>query len=291
MNRAGLTYAGPIFFLKMRSNTHTDYKDSTQRRISLALALRRAKSTRVAMLFLRTIPLWALILFNQMQPWPTTLVKKSLAELLSESDGIVVGTVSDLKSRYDKKKDLQTFVRLTDLKIVHGHYDGSSLTLQMQGGEINGNVLEVQDSPKFAVKDRVVLFLKDNGHELVPFVGWTQGVFRVFYDEQTGVDRIKDNSGNPVLAVAGDEIIKGQSLAPLKDGGAGKTNDGSRSEPISRSKEDSESQAITLKEFLHIITHRLKEKGLKGKNITNVNVNALTGSSVPEPGDAAPSPQ
>ena len=104
--------------------------------------------------------------------------------------------------------------------------------------EVNGNVLEVQDSPKFAVKDRVVLFLKDNGHELVPFVGWTQGVFRVFYDEQTGVDRIKDNSGNPVLAVAGDEIIKGQSLAPLKDGGAGKTNDGSRSEPISRSKED-----------------------------------------------------
>ena len=234
MKRAGLTYAGPIFFLKMRSNTHTDYKDSTQRRISLALALRRvtSKSTRVAMLSLRTILFLALILFNEMHPLTTTLVKKSLAELLSESDGIVVGTVSDLKSRYDKKKELQTFVRLTDLKIIHGHYDGSSLTLQMQGGEVNGNVLEVQDSPKFAVKDRVVLFLKDNGHELVPFVGWTQGVFRVFYDEQTGVDRIKDNSGNPVLAVAGDEIIKGQSLAPLKDGGAGKTNDGSRSEPI-----------------------------------------------------------
>src|SRR5438445_765842 len=70
---------------------------------------------------LRAIPLVALLFFYAMQTQATTLLQKSLNDLVAESDGIVVGTVSEMKSRYDKKKDVQTLVTLTELQVIHGH--------------------------------------------------------------------------------------------------------------------------------------------------------------------------
>jgi len=248
---------------------------------------------------MKAIPLVALILFYAVQAQATTLLKKSLNDLLAESDGIVVGTVSEMKSRYDKKKEIQTLVTLTELQVVHGHYNAPSLVLQLQGGEIEGDVLEIHGSPKFESKDRVVVFIKDNGRELVPFVGWTQGVFRVSRDAK-GNDRVKDHEGNNVLAVAGADLVKEQINLPeavivdgsgqptLKGAGAGTTDDGSRSELVSQSKKSSKGDAMTLREFLSTIGSKLKDQGLKGKSIASVSAETPVDAGLAHDGDAAP---
>ena len=247
------------------------------------------------MLWMRTIPVLALILFYAMQAHATTLLKKSLADLLSESDGIVVGTVTDLKSQYDKKKGIQTFVTLTDLKVIHGQYAASSLVIQLPGGEIEGDVLDVHGSPRFEPNDRVVLFVKGNGVEMVPIVGWTQGVFRVFHDEKTGSERIKDHEGNHVFGVSGDELVKEQvnlpeaeivDLSANRGGNAGSTDDGSGSESLSPKKKDPKGEAMTSRDFLNAISGKLKEKSLKGKRIASVSPESFSQSDVSRTEDA-----
>ncbi|PYV36254.1 MAG: hypothetical protein DMG06_31125, partial [Acidobacteria bacterium] len=219
--------------------------------------------------------LMVLVLLNAAQAQSTARPKKSLDDLLAESDGIVVGTVSDVKARYVKDREIHTFVTLIDLEIVHGRYDAPRLILQLKGGEIDGDVLEIQGSPRFTPKDRVILFLKDNGHAIVPLVGWAQGVFRVFYDEKTGTERVKDHEGNQVVGVEGEELlIRGGHSAKAEivggRGSAGKTDDGSPSEQVLRQNPSSKSDAMTLRDFLNVITRKLKAKGLKGKPITSV---------------------
>ena len=226
--------------------------------------------------------LMVLVLLNAAQAQSTARPKKSLDDLLAESDGIVVGTVSDVKARYVKDREIHTFVTLIDLEIVHGRYDAPRLILQLKGGEIDGDVLEIQGSPRFAPKDRVVLFLKDNGQAMVPFVGWAQGVFRVFYDEKTGTERVKDHEGHQVMRVEGGELLirenhpaksgiaGGHGRSSTRGASAGKTDDGSPSELVLRQNPSSKSDAMTLRDFLNVITRKLKAKGLKGKPITSV---------------------
>jgi len=169
----------------------------------------------------------------------------------------------------------------------------------MEGGEIDGDVLKIHGSPKFEPQDRVVVFIKDNGRELVPFVGWTQGVFRVSRDPK-GNDKVKDHEGNNVLAVAGDDLVKEQINLPeavIVDGsgqlamngaGAGTTDDGSHSELVSQNKKPSKSDALTLREFLSTVGRKLKEKGHKGKSIASVSEEAISEADSAHDGDAAP---
>ena len=83
---------------------------------------------------------------------------------------------------------------------------------------------------------------------------------------------IVDNSGQPVT--------KGASV--------GTTDDGSHSELISQNKKFPKSDAITLRQFLSAIDRKLKEKGLKGKNLASVNVETTLDGGVAHDGDAAP---
>src|SRR5262245_16011650 len=88
----------------------------------------------------KTLPLLVLVLFCTSPSNATTFSEKSLGDLLAESDGIVLGTVRDSKCLYDRNKQIQTFVTLTDLRVIHGLYGGASLVLQLRGGKINGEI-------------------------------------------------------------------------------------------------------------------------------------------------------
>jgi hypothetical protein len=171
--------------------------------------------------------------------------------------------------------------------------------VQLPGGEVEGDTLEVQGSPKLMTKDRVVLFLQGNGRALVPFVGWTQGVFRVFQDEQTGSERVKDHEGNRVLGVQGGEVLKEKRFAPeativdnrgrssAPGAHAGNTEDGSRSEAVAPEKPGPQGEALTLRDFLNALQRKLREKGLKGKALTSVSLEGLNAADTGSASDAA----
>jgi hypothetical protein len=169
------------------------------------------------------------------QAGATTLIKKSFDDLVAEADAIVVGTVSETESQYGADKKIHTLVTFSDLKVLHGSYSESSLTMQLPGGQIENDVMILHGSPKFAAKDRVLIFIQNNGKQLVPVVGWIQGVFRLEADAQ-GRQGVFDHDRTPVLEVRGADVIKDQRNAPdamiVADpakasaaGGAGKSDD------------------------------------------------------------------
>lgn len=138
----------------------------------------------------------------------TTLLFKDFGDLVSESDGIIQGTVTSIESRYDADKEIYTFVTLDSIEPVHGKYDRKQLGLRLKGGNIDGDILNVHGSPSFEIGESVVLFLNGNGTNIVPIVGWTQGTFEIEYDATTQEKVVKDHAGNAVFDIEGNKIIK-----------------------------------------------------------------------------------
>lgn len=214
----------------------------------------------------------------------TTLFKKSLDDLVKESEGIVVGTVSDVQSRFNANHEIETLVTVEGLQMVHGNFGGSSLTLRIPGGQVGNAVMDVQGAPRFAAKERVLLFVHGNGRELVPFVGWTQGVFR-FAPDAAGKNRIKDHEGNSVLGVEGNEVVAERIVEPeaqiiggqLRSGtgraNSGTTDDGSASSEILPQRAAS-TEPMDADVFLKIVARKIQETGAKGGTIQNLTDSA-----------------
>lgn len=156
-----------------------------------------------------------LLAWMSMQSHATTVLYKDFDALVSEAEGIVVGTVRAVESRYDDDLDIHTFVTLDDLDFVYGTTDKDSLVIRLEGGQVGDDVLEVHGSPQLRLNDRVILFLKGNGETAVPIVGWTQGVFRVAKNSRTGKQVVHDHEGNRVFGVH-DRTIKKERKRPAE---------------------------------------------------------------------------
>jgi hypothetical protein len=136
----------------------------------------------------------------------TTLPYKSLDRLVAESDGIVVGTVRQVQFAADAQHDIGTYVTLDNLQVLEGRYSAPTLTLRLKGGRVGNEILFVDGVPQFKADERVVLFVQGNGRDLVPLVGWTQGLFRL----QPGADGalvVTDAAGHAVLGVKGNQVL------------------------------------------------------------------------------------
>ena len=226
----------------------------------------------------------------------TTLLKKNFDDLVTEADAIVVGTVIDTQSHYGADKKIETVVTLADLQVVHGRYEGASLSLQLPGGAVENDIMVVHGAPRFAVRDRVILFVQNNGRQLVPFVGWTQGVFRIETDGATGRQQVLDHERNPVVEVRGSDVVKQQVNAPeatIVNGigkmdavGSGGTTDNGTAATAVRS-EAAGRQAIDSASFLLAIGNKVREKQAAGRQVQSI---ATAPAADAQPGQAAPPP-
>jgi hypothetical protein len=121
----------------------------------------------------------ALILSYVANVHATTLLYKNLDDLSAEAENIVVGTVAKTESTYGTDKSIYTFVTITDMESIKGQTKESELVLRFKGGQVGEEIHEIVGSPHFETNEQVVLFVRGNGRNLVPLVGWTQGAFRV----------------------------------------------------------------------------------------------------------------
>ena len=135
--------------------------------------------------------------------WATTVLEKSLADLVQEADTVVVGTVSAIEAEYDAARETPfTYVTFTDLDILKGETDQTELTLRFLGGpRPDGTALQIAGVPQFTVGERNVLFVTDNDHHAVPFVGLWQGVYRVVFDPDRDTDTIYTHDMQPLTAL------------------------------------------------------------------------------------------
>lgn len=138
----------------------------------------------------------------------TTLVYKSFDDIVSESDGIVVGTVVNIKASLDSEGEIFTYVTLEDIDVLNGEVSGNALTLRLQGGEVDNEGVLILGSPSFTKNERVVVFVEGNGQRIVPIVGWNQGLFKLKTDKTTGNKIVTDGLGNQIFGIQNSHVVK-----------------------------------------------------------------------------------
>src|SRR5262245_43894094 len=114
----------------------------------------------------------------------------SIQQLVKEAELIFEGVVTAVEYRVsdvatpDHVALPHTFVTFEIAQTLKGGaVPAHSITLRFQGGpDGKGNAMMVSGVPLFDVGNRDVLFVRGNGAELCPLVGWDQGRFRVIGD-------------------------------------------------------------------------------------------------------------
>jgi len=128
----------------------------------------------------------------------TTVIAPTFDELVSQAELIFQGSVTNVRSQWvgeDAQRHIASFVTFKVEEALKGQ-PGTSYTIQMLGGTVNGETLEVSDAPKFAVGDRDILFVEHNGEQFIPLVGIMHGRFRIQREAQTGGDVVATNEGD-----------------------------------------------------------------------------------------------
>jgi hypothetical protein len=117
----------------------------------------------------------------------TVLEPVSPRQLVREAELIFEGVVTAVEYRLsdvatpDHVALPHTFVTLTIEQTFKGEAaTGSSLTLRFQGGpDGQDRALLIPGVPLFDVGERAILFVRGNGTQLCPLVGWEQGRLRL----------------------------------------------------------------------------------------------------------------
>ena len=139
------------------------------------------KAARIAMLVMAG----ALILAGPGRA--TTLRPMGLGELAKRADSITVARCIGAKTYFGGKngRKILTDFQFSVREVVKGdHRD--RLTLTLLGGRIDPVDMRVPGSPVFGVGDEVVLFTSRQGSGHRVLVGFSQGVFLVTTDLETG---------------------------------------------------------------------------------------------------------
>lgn len=165
----------------------------------------------------------------------TTVIPPDFDQLVRRAEVIFEAEVTALHSQYigeGAEHRIVTFVTFKVDDALKGD-PGSSYTIRMLGGTVDGRTMEVTDAPKFAVGDHDVLFVENNGSQFIPLVGIQHGRFRIQ----------KDRIGRDTL-VTGD----GQPLADV-------TQLGSNEETIAKTK-----PALSLNDFKAAVQTRIRQQ-------------------------------
>lgn len=132
----------------------------------------------------------------------TTVIPPSFNDLVTRAETIFQGTVADVRSEWTGEggqRHIVSYVTFNVEDAIKGN-PGSKVTLNMMGGTVGAETMEVSDAPKFKVGDRDILFVENNGTQFIPLVGIMHGRFHVKKDE-TGRDVILTNDGAPLTDV------------------------------------------------------------------------------------------
>ena len=141
--------------------------------------------------------------------WATTVLEVSFSTLVQEAEIIAIGTVTAIETGLDAEQGAPfTLVTFSDLEVLKGDDTQTELTLDLLGGPTpDGGILEVVGAPQFNLGERNVLFITGNQHHAVPLVGMWQGMYRVLFDDERGIETIHNHAWQPV------------TMLPTREGG------------------------------------------------------------------------
>ena len=129
----------------------------------------------------------------------TTVIPPNFDQLVQRAQIIFEGNVTGLKSEWIGAGSEHRIVTYVTFKVddsLKGDA-GTSYTIRMLGGTVDGQTMQVSDAPKFQVGDHDLLFVENNGSQFIPLVGIEHGSFRI----------TKDASGNDVIVTGDDQPL------------------------------------------------------------------------------------
>ena len=133
----------------------------------------------------------------------TTVIPPTFEQLVERAETILQGTVTAVAPQWTgegAQRHIVTYVTFKVDETLKGT-PGDSYTLRMFGGEIDGEGMAIADAPQFKIGDRDIVFVENNGSQLIPLVGMMYGRFHV-RKNQLGQEIVTANEEDPVKAVA-----------------------------------------------------------------------------------------
>src|SRR3954471_7442930 len=152
---------------------------------------------------IRSILLAAAFAFTFSAVEATTVIPPSFDQLVQQAEMIFQGTVTDVRAQWvgeGGQRHIESYITFAVEDAVKGK-PGQTYTIRMFGGTVGDQGMAISDAPKFAVGDRDILFVENNGTQIIPLVGIMYGRFHVTRDDAGG-EVVMQNEGRPVKNVA-----------------------------------------------------------------------------------------
>ena len=130
----------------------------------------------------------------------TTVVPPAFDALVNESDYIVravVKNVSAEKRASARGVKIVTRVELDLLEVVAGS-PPANVTLELLGGTVGEETLNVRGMPQFQVGDEDILFVRGNGRTICPLYGMMHGRYAIERDAASGRRYVVRSDGMPL---------------------------------------------------------------------------------------------
>ncbi len=151
----------------------------------------------------------------------TTVIPPDFDHLVSRAQVIFEGDVTAIQSQWIGEGTEHRIVTYVTFKVddaLKGDV-GSSYTIRMLGGTVDGKTMTVTDAPKFAVGDHDLLFVENNGSQFVPLVGISHGRVRIQKDK-AGADLLVTGENQQLadvsqLGVAEEKVARNRRSLSL----------------------------------------------------------------------------
>jgi preprotein translocase subunit YajC len=135
------------------------------------------------------------VMFSIVIPLPLSAQNKSIKTdaLTKEAEVIVAGKVGEVVSQWNKNHTrIETRVAVSVDQTIKGSLPGSSITIVIPGGEVDGIGEWYSHSAKFQKNEDVVLFAKKESNGQYQVASGENGKFSVTKDPRTGAKTISN---------------------------------------------------------------------------------------------------
>lgn len=133
----------------------------------------------------------------------TTVIPPTFDQLVDQAEVIFQGTVTKVTSEWigeGAERHIVSYITFKVKDSLKGS-PGENFTMRTFGGTVDGETMAIGDGPVFNVGDEEILFVENNGTQVVPLVGIMHGQFHVRKDA-SGREMVTTSKGQPLQDVS-----------------------------------------------------------------------------------------
>ncbi|MBI5691591.1 MAG: hypothetical protein HZC55_16030 [Verrucomicrobia bacterium] len=148
----------------------------------------------------------------------TTVIAPSFPELVAEADTIVRARVVSVRAAWcdsPQGRVIRTYVTFSTERGIKGA-STDTFTLELLGGELDGQGMRVAGMPEFTPGQSNFLFIAGNGVRFCPLVGLMHGRYEVRTDPATAREYLVRNDGVPLTSEHDVQLRQGANPLELR---------------------------------------------------------------------------